>query len=220
MRYTISIMKFRKSEIFVFLLVVVSFLVGLGVYQMLPAQVASHWNINGEVDGYMGQFWGAFFAPVISLVLFLVFLIVPRVDPLKENIEKFRDYYDNTIMFIFMFLFYIYTLALYSNLGYGVDIIRMISPAFGALFFYLGVALPHTEPNWSLGIRTPWTLSNVEVWKKTHKLGGSMFKVCGILACLGVVFPEWAMWLILAPLILSSLYLASYSYSAFKKLRA
>lgn len=211
-------MKLRKSEVFVFLLVVNLFLIGWGAYQMFPMMVASHWNVAGEIDGYTTRFWGAFFAPFITLVLFLAFLIVPRMDPLKENIEKFRSYYDYMILFVFMFLFYIYTLTLSNKLGYNVDIIRMISPAFGVLFFYIGVMLPHTEPNWTLGIRTPWTLSNVEVWKKTHKLGGGLFKVCGILACLGVVFPEWGIWLILVPLILSSLYLISYSYSAFTKL--
>lgn len=195
------------------------FLVGAGVYQLLPETVASHWDASGNVNGYMSRFWGAFFAPFITLILFLVFLIVPRMDPLKTNIEKFREYYDNTILFVFMFLFYIYTLTLYSNLGYNVDIIKMISPAFGVLFFYLGVALPHTEPNWSLGIRTPWTLSNLEVWKKTHALGGTLFKICGVLACFGIVFPAWAIWLILVPLILSSLYLVSYSYSVFTKLK-
>ncbi|MBS7609039.1 SdpI family protein [Candidatus Bathyarchaeota archaeon] len=30
-------------------------------------------------------------------------------------------------------------------------------------------------------IRTPWTLSNEKVWKKTHKLGGRLFKIVGII---------------------------------------
>lgn len=212
--------KIHKSETFIFLLVAFSFLIGLAAYGQLPDTVASHWNTSGEVNRYMSRFWGAFFVPFLTFALFILFLFVPRIDPLRANIEKFRPYYDNIILFIFLFLFYLYTLTLYENFGYDLDILRFIAPAFGAMFFYFGVVLPHTEPNWTLGIRTPWTISNELVWKKTHKIGGTLFKISGILALFGVLFPEWAIWLILAPLILSSLYLLSYSYFAFTKLRA
>ena len=211
--------KIHKSETFIFLLVAFSFLIGLAAYGQLPDTVASHWNTSGEVNGSMSRFWGTFFEPFVALALFLLFLFVPRMDPMRKNIEKFRPYYDNVILFVFFFLFYLYTLTLYENFGYNFDLLRFIAPAFGAMFFYFGVALPHTEPNWTLGIRTPWTISNEVVWKKTHKIGGTLFKISGVLALFGVLFPQWAIWWILAPLILSSLYLLSYSYFAFTKLR-
>ncbi len=35
-----------------------------------------------------------------------------------------------------------------------------------------------------MGIRTPWTLANEEVWIKTHRLGGWMFVFSGLIMVL------------------------------------
>jgi uncharacterized membrane protein len=37
------------------------------------------------------------------------------------------------------------------------------------------------EPNWFLGIRTPWTLSSDTVWRKTHRTGAWLFVIGGVL---------------------------------------
>ena len=59
-------------------------------------------------------------------------------------------------------------------------------PLTGALFIYIGFLVEHAEQNWFVGIRTPWTLSSERVWKKTHALGGTPFKVAGVIAIAGV----------------------------------
>ncbi|MEW6610577.1 MAG: DUF1648 domain-containing protein [Patescibacteria group bacterium] len=62
-------MKIRQNELLVFALVLLSFGIGVAIYPQLPERVASHWNAQGQVDGYMSKFWGTFLMPVISLVL-------------------------------------------------------------------------------------------------------------------------------------------------------
>ncbi|MCK7526815.1 MAG: DUF1648 domain-containing protein [Ignavibacteriales bacterium] len=61
------------------------------LWNQLPEQMASHWNVNDQVDGYMPKFWGVFLMPLVTLGMFLLFLVIPNIDPLKANIAQFRD---------------------------------------------------------------------------------------------------------------------------------
>lgn len=188
-------------------------------YPMLPERVASHWGANGEVNGYMSRFWGVFLMPIVMAGMALLFMIVPRMDPKRKNIEHFRKYFDTAIVSIALFLFYIFGLTISWNLGNRFDMGRYLAPAIGGLFIVMGVLVSKAEPNWTIGIRTPWTLSSEAVWKKTHALGGTLFKISGILAVLGAVFPSAAFALILVPILATVISLFLYSYFEYRKER-
>lgn len=207
----------RKSEVIIFLIILTSFIVGIYFYPQMPDRVASHWNIQGEVDGYMSKFWGLFFMPLMSIGLLLLFLIIPKIDPLKENIEKFRKYFDGFIVLMMLFLFYVYLLTVFWNIGFRFNMSRLMIPAMGILFYYCGILVENAKRNWFIGIRTPWTLSSETVWGKTHKIGGKLFKIAGVAAFLGLFFPSSAFFLVIIPVILSAIYLVLYSYFEYKK---
>ena len=207
----------KKAQIITIIIILISFAVGVYFYPQFPDKMASHWNIQGEVDGYISKFWGAFLMPIVCLGLFLLFLLIPRIDPLKRNIEKFRKYFDTFIVLIILFLFYVYLLTVFWNVGISFNMSRVILPAIGILFYYIGVLLKHAKRNWFIGIRTPWTLSSDNVWEKTHKLGSKLFKTAGVIALLGIFFQSLAIWLILVPVILVSVYTIFYSYFEYKK---
>jgi uncharacterized membrane protein len=210
-------MKTKNIQILITGLIVISFLIGAYLQPYMPDKMASHWNASGNVDGYTSQFWGLFLMPVISIVLFLAFTLIPRIDPLKENIEKFRGYFDVFILLLFGFLFYLYVLTVLWNLGYRFNIIQLMAPAFGLIIYYAGVMMENAKQNWFIGVRTPWTLSSETVWDKTNRLAGRLFKVAGVLAALGAVFPEYAIFLILVPVILAAIYPIVYSYQEYQK---
>ena len=141
-------------------ILVLSFVIAICFYGQMPEKMASHWNASGQVDDYIPKFWALFLVPLISAGLLLLFLAIPKIDPLKVNIEKFRKYYDFFIMFMIAFLFYIYLLTLFWNMGMGFDMIQAMSPAFVALFYCCGILIANTKQNWFIGIRTPWTMSS------------------------------------------------------------
>jgi len=202
----------KKTGIIILGIIIISFLIGIYFYPQMPDNIVSHWNAQGQADDYMPKFLGLFLMPAVSLVMFLLFLAIPKIDPLKANIEKFRKYYDWFIVLIILFLFYLYVLTIFWNLGFRFDLIRFLIPAFGLIFYYAGILIENAKRNWFIGIKTPWTLTSEEVWDKTHKIGGMLFKACGILALLGLLFPAYAMFLVIAPIILTSFYLVFYSY--------
>jgi len=211
-------MKLRKSEIISLLIIMISFIIGISFYSLLPDKVASHWNAKGEVDGYMSKFGGLFLMPVISLVLLLLFIIIPKIDPLKHNIEKFRKYFDGFIVLMMLFLFYLYILTILWNIGVRFNFVHLLVPIFSIFFYYCGILIQKAQRNWFIGIRTPWTLSNEEVWNKTHKIGGKLFKIAGIISLIGILLPEYALFFVICPVIIASLFPVIYSYFAYQKL--
>jgi len=210
----------KKTTIFALFIIILSFVISIYFYPSFPDQVASHWNSQGEVDGYMGKFWGLFLMPIISLAILLLFLAIPKIDPLKNNIKKFEKYFDGFIVLILLFLFYIYVLTVLWNMNIVFNMTQMILPALGILFFYCGILIENAKRNWFIGIRTPWTLSNEKVWNATHKLGGKLFKIAGILAFIGLFFQKFALLLFIVPVLAFSLYLVVYSYLKYQKYKA
>lgn len=202
----------NKIKIIALSIVALSFLVAIWAYPQMPEMMASHWNYKGEVDGYMPKVLGLFLLPILSAVFFVVFSYIPKIDPQKDNIEKFKKYYDIFVLSFEFFMFYVYLLTVLWGRGLVFDMTAAITPAFALLFFYLGIMIEKTEPNWFIGIRTPWTLSSEEVWKKTHQIGGRLFKIVGVIAFIGLLFPSYAVFLILLPVICVSLFLVIYSY--------
>ena len=114
---------------------------------------------------------------------------------------------------------YIYILTIAANLGYRFNMTTMVLTAMGALFFYIGFLVQHAERNWFIGIRTPWTLSNDAVWKKTHELGGKLFKMAGILVFLSFLFQSAAFWIIICATVIAGLFPVIYSYFEYEKLK-
>lgn len=208
----------RNNWIIISIIILLSFAIGIYLYPQMPEKMASHWNIKGEVDNYISKFWGLFLMPFISLGLFLLFILIPRIDPLKANIEKFRKHFDAFVVLVILFLFYLYLLTIFWNFGVRFKMSQFLAPAFGILFYYCGILIENAKRNWFVGIRTPWTLSNEKVWEKTHKIGGKLFKIVGIITVLGVFFPNYTFFFVLIPVILVAVYTIIYSYFEYKKI--
>ena len=126
----------RKSEIIILGIITLFFAIGVYSYPQMPEKVASHWNAQGQVNGYMSTFWGVFLMPIISIGMFLFFILIPRIDPLKSNIQQFRKYFDGFVVLIMVFLFYLYVLTIFWNSGYTFNMTAFLSPAMAVLFYY------------------------------------------------------------------------------------
>ena len=207
----------KKITLAIFLIILLFFAIGVYFYPQMPDRMVSHWNARGEADGHMSKFWGLFLMPIISAAMALLFLAIPKIDPLKENVKKFRKYFDAFIILILLFLFYLYLLTIFWNRGARFNFIFAFVPSFTVLFYYLGVLTEHAEKNWFIGIRTPWTMSSETVWEKTHKLGGRLFKLSALIALAGMFFEGYAIYFVIIPVILTTLYTTCYSYFEYQK---
>jgi uncharacterized membrane protein len=200
----------------IILVIVLTLAITVLAYPALPDRIPSHWDINGEVNGYSSTLWGVLIVPLIMVSFTALLFLLPRIDPHRENYRKFRRYYDGFILVFAAFLFVIQLQILLSGLGYPVSPTFVYPIILGGLFIYLGFLIEHAEQNWFVGIRTPWTLSSERVWKKTHARGGVLFKIAGIIAIAGVFFGRYSLWFVLVPVLLVAVYLVVYSYLEFQ----
>jgi len=198
-------------------LVLLSFILSIYFYPQVPDQMATHWDSQGEVNGYMSKFWGTFLMPLLITGLVILFLVIPKIDPRKENIEMFRKHYEGFRLVLIIFLVLVHLHILLWNTGTQISPNAVIPLGIGLLFYYAGVLTENAEQNWFIGIRTPWTLSSEKVWKRTNRLGGKLFRIAGITAFSGVFFPEYAIYFILVPAVIVVVITVVYSYLEYKK---
>jgi uncharacterized membrane protein len=194
------------------LLIVATCILTAFSYPQLPEKIDSHWDAEGKANGQMDKFFALIISPIIMVLFFGLFNFLPQIDPKAKNNANFKIQAHLFLVLFLAFLAYIQLLMLAWNLGYAFAFVSAMAPAFGILFFGLGALLEKSEPNWFIGIRTPWTLSNPKVWSVVHEKTGKGYKVAGIIALGGIIFQTVAIWLILVPVILVSGYAIVLSY--------
>jgi uncharacterized membrane protein len=211
-------MSTNTTSIIVLTLIAIAVIAGALLWNQLPEQMASHWNTNDQVDGYMPKFWGVFLMPLVTLGMLALFIVLPNMDPLKANINQFRGAFNLFIVFIVAFMLYIHGLTLAWSIGYqDFKMSAAMLPFLGILFIFIGYLLRQAKRNFFIGIRTPWTLSSDMVWDKTHQLGSILFMVSGALAFVGsFIGGMMAFWLLFVPLMGSTLFLVIYSYVLYR----
>ena len=179
--------KFKKEIPFI-AIALIPFAYLIYIWNRLPEKVPMHWNGAGEIDRYgdKTELVGVLF--LLVGINYFVFLIIPYVDP-KKKLQNMGNKLNIMRMILTLFMSALAIFILYSveqkssNPGFVFVII-------GLLFAFLGNYFKNIKPNYFIGIKTPWTLENEEVWKKTHELGGKLWFVGGLLMALTFVLPN------------------------------
>ena len=211
--------KIFLSEWPLWLLIVAALVLGAVVYPQLPERVASHWNYKGEVDGYSSRCWGAFGIPLLTAGIYLGMLLIPLIDPRRQNYEKFAGAYRVIKAVLVIFMTGIHLVVVLNALGFRVPVDKAVMTGVSLLFLIIGNYMGQFRHNYFVGIRTPWTLANEEVWRKTHRLGGRLWVAAGILGLAGALLGGPVGGLVLAAaLALAAIVPIVYSYLEFRKL--
>lgn len=199
-------------------LIALGYLFSAVVYPRLPEEIPIHWGLSGEPDRWVDQTWGALLLPTIMLVNWGLFVLFPRIDPRQENIAKFRKTYDLIVNVGTGLVLLLHVLALGTALGWAVSLRSMLAIGLGILLAILGNVMPRARPNWTFGIRTPWTLENRRVWERTHRLGGALFLGAGLLTIgAGIAAPEHALPALLGALLSAAAIAVVFSYFAWRR---
>lgn len=211
-------MKNKKSIITMWVLAFISPIMFLAAYSYLPEKVPIHWNAQGQVDNYGSKAMAAFlfFLPIL---LALMFQFLPKIDPKKQNYVKFQKYYDIFAIFFTAFFVVVNGVMLTETLRPGtLSIGLIISIGVSLMLIVLGNMMGKIKHNYFMGIKTPWTLADPDVWNKTHRVGGIMWVVIGILALITSFISTIAFAVvILAGALGSTVVLFILSYVWFKK---
>ena len=190
-----------------------------GVF-LLPETVPVHWNIHGEIDGYGSRLLYLVIS-VLPLIIYYGMDFTKKIDPKYENIKKKEDIYELFKYFLTV-LFMVLAVVMYllAMNAIKVNASILISIIMGSMFVVMGNYMPKVPQNYFLGIRTPWAIENETVWKKTHRMGGHLFVLCGICICVAAFISSSMMVvMVLISSVGLSIGLYAYSYLVYKKLR-
>ncbi|NNF36971.1 MAG: DUF1648 domain-containing protein [Saprospiraceae bacterium] len=213
-------MKLRiKKELSSILIVAIPFIYLAFIWKDLPDSVPVHWNLKGEIDRYgsKNELW--ILPIVLPLLTYLIFLLVPFIDP-KKQIESMGSKYHQLKLFLVLFMsllcvYLIYATSIESMVG-----TKLLFLGIGALISIVGIYMPYIKPNYFIGVRTPWTLENNEVWKATHKLTGHIWVITGVLLAL-IAFgidQQHFFWVFMGLILVIAFIPILYSYLKFKEL--
>ena len=150
------------------------------IWNELPAQVPTHFNIEGVADDWSAKTTLLFVPCLLPIGIYGLLLIIPLLDP-KKKIQQLGDKYITLRFMLTIFFSILATYLLYISKKGGLNNPAILFALLGALFVMLGNYFQTIRPNYFIGIRTPWTLENESVWKKTHRLGGQVWIAGGIL---------------------------------------
>ena len=213
-------MKLRPLTIIVVASVLAMLAISAWAWGRVPddAQVPIHWGIDGQPNGYAPKWFGFLFTPALGLVLGSVFLAIPRIDPRREHLVASTRAWVAITGSAMVLLLIVHSAVVATVLGATFDMGRVVAVVVGGLFAVIGNFLGKTRSNWFMGIRTPWTLSSERSWTKTHRLGGRLFLVVGLLSIvLGLLTSDQVVFFALVPgIVVAALVPIVYSYFAWR----
>jgi uncharacterized membrane protein len=180
-----------RSSRGLYILVAAMFFFSLAAFPSMPNPAPIHWNAAGQVDGYGSPLLAVLLAPLIALAVLVLMPLLPKFDPRYENYAGFAGSYRLIMTVLVLFFALVHVLVVGAALGWPVSIPRAMMLGMGLMFGLIGNELGRVQPNYFVGIRTPWTLADPEIWRRTHRVGGRMMAGAGVLlVLLGLFAPE------------------------------
>jgi len=196
--------------------IVITILAGAALYGFLPDKIASHWNVNGVADDIVDKEYLVIGFPLLMIVALFAMSLLPKVKQLKPEYELLHREYASFKAAVLVFIAYVYLIILVSNTDFSpfhASAAQLMFPGISILFYYIGTALPRLKRNHFVGIRTPWTIHNDNVWNSTHKLGGKLFKALAVvIMAAALTAATVSTWLIAIPTLAVGIILVVYSY--------
>ena len=207
--------KNRKQITASILVVLLPILAGLFLWRYLPEQMPIHWNAAGEVDNWSGRGFAVFGLPGIILAAHLVCVLVTAADPKHSNIS-------GKILALVYWIcpaVSVITSGMMYSTALGAKIRMDVWPLVlaGILFVVMGNWLPKCRPNYTVGIRLPWTIHSESNWMKTHRMAGPVWIAGGFITMIAAFLGRynWAIFIfVVAALVVVP---AVYSFLLYRK---
>lgn len=171
-------MALTKLDIYTALLTLGSMIPGIAVYSRLPEEIAIHFTMDNQADGWADKGFAVFGIPFILTILQLSSCAVCNSDRRTAQSGKV-----NRIVrfFIPIIAYVVETMMILYSMEKLTDISLVMTCMLSVLMIVVGNYAPKTRQNSFLGIRTRKTLSDEVVWNKVHRLAGKVWTVGGII---------------------------------------
>lgn len=197
-----------KRLILTSLVMLIPMVIGLLLWNKLPEKIPSHWDINGNIDGWSSKPFAVFFFPGLLLAFHWLCALASSADPKHKN---YPPKMLTLVLWICPVLSLVMNTLVYATaMGYALKVEIIIPLLVGLMFIIVGNLLPKCSQSYTLGIKLPWTLASEENWNKTHRMAGKLWVLGGIITMACAIIGS--VWILLGVLILMVAIPTLYSY--------
>ena len=190
---------------------------GLILWQKLPDEIAIHFDLNGNADGFASKGVVVFLIPLIFLAIHLYCIAV------SEKKLRSNDSGGKNLQLIFWIIpaisLLICTITYLYAFKKDFEIALPFCLFLGFLIIACGNYLPKLRRNKTIGIKIPTTLRSEENWNSTHRFSGKLWVAGGLFAVFAALFRAYAVFavimavIVLAPVIYSAVFQKKHSKS-------
>lgn len=187
--------------------------------QKLPAVVPTHWGLSGKADSYGSPSFSLWFGPGMTLFLALLTWVLPKISPKNFSLDTSESAYSLAMVATSGLMTAMHFIILMATSGQHLAVDRLMMTILGLFFAAFGVLIGRIKKNFYMGIRTPWTLANDQVWEETHLRAGKLWLYGGLVVAVTSVsgVPFW----ITFPMFMSiTLWPVAQSYFIHKRVEA
>jgi uncharacterized membrane protein len=219
--------KMKSKKLIAWLLAFLPLIITIIVLPMLQDEIPAHYGLDGQVTRY-GSKYEALIIPIVAILFGFFWLLIEKI-PIKN--KKYAQnakvlFWSNisiSLLFMALVSWDLYTSFTQAENIYAMDIdfMKIEAVCLSIFWIILGIVLPKFKPNWLIGIRTPWTLKNENCWEQTHRFGGKIMIISGIIStllCLFVFESSIAFYYSIGSLLVIAVILVIYSYRVYKKI--
>lgn len=207
------IKKNKGTLILTSIVILIPLIIGLLLWNKLPEKIPSHWGIDGEVDGWSSKAAAVFGFPCFLLALHWICFLGTMADPKQK---AFTRKMLTLVLWICPSISLLVGSLIYTKvLGYDLNVETVMSLLVGLMFLVFGNLLPKCRQSYTMGIKLPWTLANEENWNKTHRFGGKVWVIGGIVTMVTAFVGNF--WILLGVLVVMVAVPTVYSYLYYRK---
>lgn len=208
-----------RKELPIIGIVLIPFVYLAFLWNTLPEKVPTHWNYKGEIDRWGDKYSLIGLLFLLPVLTYLLLLIIPKIDP-KKRIDLMGGKYYQLKFIIVLLMSLLSLFILYLTKNQSISNPNLIFALIGILIVVMGNYFKVIQPNYFLGMRTPWTLENKEVWKSTHTFASKLWFIGGLLIIIGgIILPdEFFLVVFLSIIALIVIVPMVYSYFKFKEI--
>ena len=197
------------------LIVLLPMIAGMCLWNRLPQSVPTHFDGSGQADGWSSREFAVFGLPLFVLLLHWICIAAVMADPKAKNLSQ---------KILHLTLWISPAVSLFSGIStYGaaldapINTARIANLLLALIFIAIGNYLPKCAPNYTVGIRLPWTLHDEENWRRTHRFAGFLWMIGGILLLPAALLST--MWVTFAVVLVLTLLPVVYSFLLYLRTR-
>ena len=179
------IKSYKRTLLATSLLALSPVLVGLLLWNRLPAQIPTHFSGANTPDDWSSKATAVFGMPLSLLGMQWFCFLITSADPKRQNISP------KLIRVLIWFLAILSPTVICScyavALGVNINIGMLVNLLVGIIFLILGNYLHKVKQNYTIGIRIPWALNSEENWNRTHRMASWLWILCGLVFILNSI---------------------------------